>query len=271
MDPPVDIYESYYVCTQDELNAIINAIGLATGNISSFFLLVFVLTAPIIYLYFTCIFRPKRDKEHDYDPKLIQACLDNFGTLLYRYSDKHKHIAELSYDELAKNFATTSDDGLTEGMKTKPQILEERWNKMDRNEIPIIASVVDEMYSFFDTTPPIPTIPMDDLSLSDRHHKKELKPDEKKSLKDHVDDKFAHGCPTFDILGCRSSEQHCVHDPTNECAAAKPETEPDHSTDTLDRAVSRQVRLRRDIRRKKVKRGPPLMAIKHLNKENFQD
>lgn len=158
--PPLDLYESYYVCTQDTLNAVINAIGLATGNIAIFFLVLFALSVPFVYIYLTCIYQPK-DPETKYSPDAIKACLENFGTMLYHYAelkDKKNETTATSSTSPSDSAGdsnvpspTATTTGATSVSGKRMSITGSSvplWEAMNEQDVPTIAHVVDEIYKF---------------------------------------------------------------------------------------------------------------------------
>ncbi len=119
-------------------SAVLNAIGLATGNIAVFFLVTFALSVPFVYMYLTCIYTPRK-RIPLYNQDYVNAALQNFGTFLCHYAVKIQggYSGMTSGDESNKKHSSSK-----ESEKDIP------WDNMQKKHISTIAKIVDEMTPF---------------------------------------------------------------------------------------------------------------------------
>ncbi len=96
---------------------------MATGNIAVFFLIMFALSVPFVYLYLTCTYKPLR-RDPVFSEAHVKQALDNFGTFLCHYA---KNIS--SHRFFAQEHTL-------------------RWADMEPHHISGIAKLVDEMDQF---------------------------------------------------------------------------------------------------------------------------
>jgi hypothetical protein len=92
--PPTPLTQIYYRCVSHQYDALLNAVGVASGNTSIAMLLLLLLSVPLVFSMMICF--KVVPKEQEYSEKQKERTLDTLATLLLRAKDYH-------YEALEKN------------------------------------------------------------------------------------------------------------------------------------------------------------------------
>lgn len=85
--PPTRLTETYYKCHSSSIDALINAVGVASGNTSIAMLLLLFVSVPLIFGFMACCRVIPKEQEFREKEKVI--VLDTLATVLLRIRDKH--------------------------------------------------------------------------------------------------------------------------------------------------------------------------------------
>jgi hypothetical protein len=85
--PPTPIVQDYYECLPTQSDALLNAVGVASGNTSIAMLLLLFFCVPLVFGLMACCRRIPREQE--YPEKDKQRTLDTLATLILRHRDAH--------------------------------------------------------------------------------------------------------------------------------------------------------------------------------------
>lgn len=89
--PPVDLIEKYYSCYQKPIDAIFNAVGIATGNTSIVVPIVCIICLPILFLYLQLSSRTPPKEE--YSKSELFAAEQALALIMLRIRDgKHRGV-----------------------------------------------------------------------------------------------------------------------------------------------------------------------------------
>eukprot|EP01040_Poterioochromonas_malhamensis_P012603 gene12603-13796_t len=85
--PPTPLTQIYYKCHSTSIDALINAVGVASGNTSIAMLLLLFISVPLVFGFMACC--RVIPKEQEFREKEKSIVLDTLATVLLRIRDKH--------------------------------------------------------------------------------------------------------------------------------------------------------------------------------------
>ncbi len=94
--PPADLTEAYFECTSDIFTALNNAIGIASGNTSTFFPIFLSCFLPVIYLYLKIIGHVHIKEEYSKEER--EKAMEIFATNVLRARDGKSDISGKNQD-----------------------------------------------------------------------------------------------------------------------------------------------------------------------------